>query len=210
MARRRRALRAALAGRRPNGRWTRRPRVDAGGAASQRLADGHGGGLSRMAGHSHALRDDDPQSRLSGAVLAREARRAGRSRARVRSERDRVPWPALLSEGRHLLRLPRHHRQRDLRAGNHPARIRLRASWPAGGPRPRGQADRHPERHRRRLGAGRERGRRSPDRPGRVEGSERRGGAQVVWPGRQQGAAVRHHLSARPPEGRRPFDRGGR
>ncbi len=66
------------------------------------------------------------------------------------------------------------------------------------------------ERNRRRLGNCGGRRRPGPDRPRRVEGSERRRGAQFLWTGRQQGAAFCDHLPARPSEGRRPFDRGRR
>ena len=69
--------------------------------------------------------------------------------------RPRILRQTVLPQGRHRLRLASDHRQRDLCQGDHHAGTRLRARGPAPPPLRRRATDRHPERHRRKLGPAR-------------------------------------------------------
>ena len=99
------------------------------------------------------LDPDHPQPRLSGPVsrgIAAPDRRAGEL---LPHRRPRILRQVVLPQGRPRLRFAPDHRQRDLCQGDHDAGTRLRARRPAAPALRRRATDRHPERHRRKLGS---------------------------------------------------------
>ena len=102
-----------------------------------------------------SLDPDHPQSRLSGPVSAGVAAPDRRARKLLPHRWPRILRQAVVPQGRHRLRLASDHRQRDLCQGDHDARTRLRARRSAAAALGRRATDRHPERHRRKLGSAR-------------------------------------------------------
>ncbi len=131
-----------------------------------------------------------------------------RARRFLPYRRPRILRQAILPQGRHRLRLPPDHRQRDLCQGDHHAGTRLRARGPASPPLRRRTTDRDIERHRRELGSARLRPARAAVRRGRLGGQagELRLRPPAIWsgavarsdlrPGRPSGSPERHRPRA--------------
>ena len=118
--------------------------------------------------------------------------------------RSRILRPCLVPQGRPRLRLAPDHRQRHLCEGDHDARTRLRAGRSAAAPLERRATDRHPERHRRKLGPQCLRASGANLRPRRLGGQagECRLRPQAVRPGVVARPAVRPGGPAGSSEGR--------
>ena len=107
-------------------------------------------GYLRWKGLDHALDPDDPQSRLSGPLPAFAAWRAlGIPELAFSVDGAEFHGKISFLKTRHLLRLARHHGERDLCPRDHHGRAWLRARGPAQDPHGRGPPDRHRQRHRR-------------------------------------------------------------
>ena len=129
-----------------------------------------------------------------------------RARKLLPYRRARILRQIVLPQGRHRLRLASHHRQRDLCEGDHDAGTRLRAGRPAAAALGRVATDRHPQRHRRKLGPARLRATGAAVRRRRLgrQAGQCRLRPQAVWAGGVARSDFRPGRPARASEGRRP------